>query len=101
MAFVEMGSFHHYQPPNAGLRRDGRPTASNLRVSTARGKGNNPTALGPGKKWSGILQDHDLIETLDMTALPPDESLDPFHVPAPNLNGTEREAEGTVFRRCI
>ena len=85
MAFIEMGSFCHYQPLDAGLRSDGWLTASNLRVSTARRKGNNPTALGPSKKSSGIPQDCDWIEALDMAGPPPEEPLNPFHVSVPIL----------------
>ncbi len=74
---VNMDSVQFYQPPTTtGLRSDGRPTVSNLHVSTAFGK---------SKKASESLQDFDLIQFLDMTGPPPKESTDPLHMPAPNL----------------
>lgn len=62
MAFVGMGSFYRYQPLKASLRRDKRPTASNLRLSRAHARGNDLTSLGLSKKPSGRLQDYYLIE---------------------------------------
>ncbi len=82
-----MDSVQFYQPPiTAGLRSDGRPTVSNLHV---------PTACGKGKKASESLQDFDLIQFLDMTGPPPQESTDPLHISAPNLY-TEKIAGGTA-----
>ena len=101
MAFVKINSFYHYQPPTADLRRDKRPTASNLRLPTAYAKDNDLTFLGPSKEPSGRLQDYDLIEVLDMTGPPPEEPLHPFHAPAPDLDYTERDAEGRIPSRCF
>lgn len=97
MAFVEMGSFHHYQPPKASLHRVGRPTTFNLFLSTARGKGKNLTALGPSKKLSEFLQDDDCIEILDMAGSPPKESLNQFDVSASDLDDTQRNMEGRAL----
>ena len=101
MAFVEMDSFYHYQPPKAGLRRDGRPTASNLRVPAAGGEGNNLRSLGESKKPSGRLEDYDVIEVVNMTGPRPEEPPNPFCVPAPDLDCTERDAEGNIPYRCF
>ena len=89
MVFVDMDTAQFYQAPNAaGTRKDGEPTVSGLRPSTA---------LGPSKKGNGILPNHDLIENLDMTGLPLKVPLNPFHVSALNLNGIEAGAGGTVL----
>lgn len=92
-----MGSFHHYQPPNAGLHRDGRLKTSNLCLSSARGKGKNLTALEPSKKPSEFLQDDDCIEILDMAGPPPKESLNQSDVPASDLDDTQRNMEGKAL----
>ena len=101
MAFIDMNTNQFYQPLKAaGTRKDGQPAVSSLRPSTAHGESNNPTALGPSKKGSEILQNYDLIEILDMTAPLPKEPFDPFHMPAPNLSGTKTDAGGTILHHC-
>ena len=80
----------------AGLCNDGRPAASDFRLSTAHAKGNNPGALGPSQKPRGSPQGYDLIEILDMTD-PPKDPFTLFDVPAPDLDCTQRYAEGTVL----
>ena len=98
MMFVNMDLAQFYQPPNmAGLCSDGRPAASNFRLSTARAKDNNPGAFEPSKKSSRTFQNHDLIEILNMTGLPPEELLNSLDVPAPDLGRTQRDTEGTVL----
>lgn len=97
MAFIDMNTNQFYQPLKAvGTRKDRQPAAFSLRPTTVHAKSNDPTALRPSKKGSKILQDYDLIESLDMSATLPKEPLDPFHMPAPNLNGTKTDAGGTI-----
>ncbi|KAL2048967.1 hypothetical protein ABVK25_010820 [Lepraria finkii] len=91
MAFVEMGSFYHYQPPTADRGRDGRRMASNLRLPAPLARGDDLTSLGPSKKPSRRLQGYDPIAFLDITGPPPEESLNLFHVPAPDLDYTEAD----------
>lgn len=97
MAFIEMGSFHHYQPRNAGLHRDERSKTSNLCLSSARGKGKIFTALGPSKKLSEFLRDDDCIEILDMAGPPPKKSLNQSDVPASDLDDTQRNMKGRAL----
>ena len=102
MTLVDMNTVQFYQPAKAvGQRKDGRPAASSLRVPMARGKGNTPPALEPDKEWSGILPGYDPIEILDMTGPLPEEPFNLFQRPAPDLDGTEKDAEGTVLRRYL
>lgn len=101
MAFVEISSFHHYQPSNAGLRRNEQPTASKLHVFTACRKGNDPTALGPSKKPSGILQNYDLIEILNLDDPSPKEPFNQFHMSTKDFDDIQKDPESTVLRRCI
>ncbi|KAL9124100.1 MAG: hypothetical protein Q9217_006536 [Psora testacea] len=84
-----MDTIHFYQPPKAGLRSDGRPTASNFRISRANGEGDQSSAFEPSKGNSGNLEDHDLIEFLDMTALPQEEFLSPLREPVSDLSGNK------------
>ena len=101
MAFVEMGSFYHYQPPTAGRGRDGRRMASNLCLPAALARGDDLTSLGPSKKPSGRLQGYDPIAFLDITGPPLEESLNLFHVPAPDLDYTEADASGIIPYYCF
>lgn len=56
MTLINMDSAQFYQPLKAvGIRKDGRPAASSLRIPIARGKGNDPTALRPSKEPSKRL----------------------------------------------
>ncbi|MCJ1396754.1 hypothetical protein MMC18_009646 [Xylographa bjoerkii] len=57
------------------------------------GKDDIPPALGPSKEWSGIIQNYDLIETIDMAGPPPKEPFNPFQGPAPDLDCTKKDAE--------
>ena len=101
MAFVDMDLVKFYQPPNmAGQCSDGRPATSDFHLSTACTKGNNPRALGLSKRPSGILQGYDWIQVLDMTD-PPKDPLNPFDVPAPDLDCIQRDAEGTILRHYL
>ncbi len=79
------------------MRNDGRPVDCNLHLPTAHGKYNYPTALGPNKKGSRILQDDNTIEILDMTGSLPKEPLSPFPMPTLNLIGTEADPGGRVL----
>ena len=101
MTFVHMNSAQFYQPPiMADPCSDGRPAASDFRLSTARAKGNNPRALGPSKGSSRTLQNYDLIEIFNLTGLLPEEPLNPFHAPASGLDSTQRNVGGTVLCPC-
>ena len=98
MVFVNMDSAQFYQPLKAaGMRNDGRPAGCNLRLPTARGKDSDPTALGLNKKGSGILQNDNTIEILDMTGSLPREPLGPFPIPTLNFNSTEADPRGRVL----
>ncbi len=98
MVFVNMDSAQFYQPPKAaGMRNDGRPADCNLRLPTAHGKDNDPTALGPNKQGRGILQKDNTIGILDTTGSLPKEPLNPFPMPTLNLNGTEADPGGRVL----
>ena len=83
------------------MHNDGRPAGYNLRLPTAHRKDNDPTALRPNKKGSGILQNNDTIEILDTTGLLPKEPLSPFPIPTLNLNGTEADPGGKVLRHLF
>lgn len=101
MAFVEVGSFNHYQPANAGLHRDERSITSNLCVSTCRGKDKNLTALRSSKNLSEFLQDDDCIEILNMIGPPPKELLNQLDVSASNLDGIQRNMKGRALNWYI
>ena len=101
MTFVGMDCFRHYQPPNAVLHHDGRPTASSLRVPVASGESNEPIALGSSKKPNGTHQDFDLIEILDMNGSTMKEPLNPLHEPVSDLNTTQVNARGTSLCHCL
>ena len=101
MASVGKGSFYHCQPSTVGLRCDERPTVSNLHLPAAHVRGNDCTSLGPSKKMSGRLQDYDLIEIVNMSGLPREESHNLIRAPALGLDYTERDAEGTVPYYCF
>ena len=93
-----MNSAQFYQPPKAaGIRNNGRLAGCNLRLPTTHRKDNDPIALGPNKKGSGILQNDNTVEILDTTSLLPKEPLSLFPMPTLNLNGTEADPGGRVL----
>lgn len=99
MTPVDMNVVHFYKPGEAaGRRKVGRQAVSSSRVSMAREKGNIPPALGLDEEWSGLLLDDDPIEILDITGPLPEEPSNLFQWPAPDFDGIEKDAEGTVFR---
>ena len=102
MALVDMDTVQFYQPAKAvGQRKNGQPATSSLRVPMACGSGNTPPFVGPDSEWSGILQNCDLIEIVDMTGPPPNEPFNLFQGLARDPDSTKKDAEGTVFRGCF
>ena len=97
-----MNTVQFYQPAKAvGRLKDGRPAVSSVHVPMTCGKGNTPPALGLNKGWSGVLQNYDLIETIDMISPPPAEPFNLFQGLARDLDITEKDAQGIVVRECF
>lgn len=98
MAFVDLDSQHFYrQPPTkAGLTGKKQLTASNTAVPTSGREEKVATAFTSRNESSASLQDHDLIEILDMSAPSEKEPLNAFHEPAPGLKDTEAAVKGKI-----
>lgn len=101
MAFVDMDSAQFYQPPKAtGMRKEGRPTDCNLRPY---GLWEGQRCYGSWTEWKGskILQNFNVIETLDMTGPLSREPSNSLHMSVLNFNGTEADIGGTFLHRCL
>ena len=92
MVFIDMDSLQFYEPPaKPGVRSNGRPTTSNLRIPSPRWE--DPVALGASQKSSGVLYNPNLTQSQNGTGPLQKDSLDSFHAPEMGLNGTQADQE--------
>ena len=79
MTLVDMNTVLFYQPPKVvGQCKNGRPAISSLCVPMACGKSDIPPALESSMKWSGIFQNCDLIEIVDIDGPPLKKPFNPI-----------------------
>ena len=94
MAYVDMESIQFYQPPTkAGVRSDGRPTPSNLRVTSPHREGKTPVALEASQESNRVLHNPDLIQSQNVTGPLQKDFLDSFRAPGLSLNDTKANRE--------
>ena len=88
--------FYRQPPTKAGLTGKKQLTAFNTDAPTSGREEKDAAAFRSRIESSASLQEHDVIEILDMTAPSEKDPLNVFHEPASDLKDTEAAAEGKV-----